>query len=448
MKQNEIKKAVEKIRLPDDAAMRIECACRATNIDEQPRPFRARTGMRILIVAACVLALSVGVYATARLVGFYMERNGDTVNIGATLGRENLDESESPIRAWNANEDEIMVKLVFGYMPEDIKPGKENGKYGGADNTRAMTFSGFDLRICDLDAVIGNIGTVEEFVAGSNSAFLVTSDSEISLYNKSLYVLLEDEHMVIKAKVACGITDDEIKAIAAGLSIEETDDITLAIPISNEVGLGATQDVPFVISTGNTEISREDLLAIGDSAHYTGYTDEYNITVNKVEIMDGISSLDINCFYDGVLDKYGITLDDAGNFLPYGRTEVDYESGKFGDTVQMTKKLVVVTVELTGGTTAEVDAEYAKLTFLQDFRLERLKYGEDGSISGGAKSYVVDRTPQKWATFSSPIYREKTGDSTYRIAYIIDEDQLDGELLFESYYAKIYYSFASSDFTK
>ncbi len=442
MKQNEIKNAVEKINLSNDAALRIEYACRAAETREERGSAGAHIGVRLAIAAACVLVLSIGVYATAQLVGFYMERDGDNVNIGATLDRENPAESEGPNRAWNANEDEVMIKLDFSYMPEDITPDlTANGKYDGAENNRAMTFSGFDLRICDLNTVIGNIAKAEEFMAGENRAFLLTSESEIAVYNKALYVLFEDEQLVIKATVGCGITEDELKAIAAGLSVVETDDVTLAIPISNEVGLGdISASVSDVLIIEGPKAYREDLISVGDSAHYDSYFHYDDVTVLGVEVFDNISSLNKNCLYSHGAELLQKMTDPAGNLIPYKRTEVDIEAGKFGETVEVTKKLIVVTYKCTEVLKTD-EGEVYPMAFLNSFTFEKLIEKEDGTVVHDEtfSRFVIDRTPGTHSGTAEPIYGEQIDGDTYRYAYLIDEDQLDGELFLASYYAEIYY---------
>ncbi len=440
MRSNDFKHTMKKVHLSNEAKNRIKTACRTEEV-KNLRIWTLRGGARVAAVFACVIALSVSVYAAAELISFYMEREDDTAKIHAVLN-ETVDTSTTPNRAWNANEDEVMVKLSFGYMPEDIAPDlTANGKYGGKENNRAMTFSGFDLRIGDLDALIGNVGKAEEFTAGGKRAFLMTSDSEMALYNKTLYVLFEEEQLVIKASVGFGITEDELKTIAEGLTVEETDDISLALPISNEVGLGGNaNDIPFEYIIENPKVYREDLLKLGESGHYENEFDYADITVEKAEIFDSIAPLNMNLMDSFGLEQIEDMTDAKGNFIPYKRTMVDNYAGKFGETEEVTKQLVVFTVKLKEVMKVD-DADPYPLAFLQAFKLTKLVTNEDGTIVGNydVGTAVIDRTPGTDAGTTEPIYREPLGDDTYRIAYLIDNDQFDGELLLESRYAEIYY---------
>ncbi|MBP3368890.1 MAG: hypothetical protein J6L71_05600, partial [Clostridia bacterium] len=395
---------------------------------------------RIALIAACVALLSVGVYAATEIAHFYMEQDGSEIHVSAGLDSSIADNVEEPNRAWNADEGELMVKLDFAYLPDDITPDlTANGKYDGADNTRAMTFMAHDLRISDLDTVRDGYESVEEFMAGENRAYLLTSDSEIALYNKYIFILFEEEHLVIEAYVGCGITEDEIKEIASGLSVVETDDVSEALPIANEVRGGDTSDIPDVFYSPAPEIYREDLLTVGERAHYEDYFgDHRDITVLDVTIEDGISSLDRSLISSYAMDKIEKMIDEDGRFVPYNRTELDRENGKFGESKSVTKKLVVVTVELDGP-----DSREDAFSFLQSFTLNRLVERDDGTITGDSTPIecIIDHNLGLNCGSIEPIYREQVRDTTYRIAYFIDDDQLSDELFFHSYFAEICYSF-------
>lgn len=445
MKTNPIKKSLGEIHLSSSAKTRIKDACLAEEArQEEKSTFGLGARFRIALIAACVALLSVGVYAATEIAHFYMEQDGSEIHVSAGLDSSIADKVEEPNRAWNAEDGELMVKLDFAYLPDDITPDlTANGKYDGADNTRAMTFMAHDLRISDLDTVRDGYESVEEFIAGENRAYLLTSDSEIALYNKYIFILFEEEHLVIEAYVGCGITEDEIKEIASGLSVVETDDVSEALPIANEVRGGDTSDIPDVFYSPAPEIYRENLLTVGERAHYEDYFgDHRDMTVLDVTIEDGISSLDRSLISSYAMDKIEKMIDESGRFVPYNRTELDRENGKFGESKSVTKKLVVVTVELDGPDSIE-DA----FAFLQSFTLNRLVERDDGTITGDSTPIecIINHNLGLNCGSIEPIYREQVRDTTYRIAYFIDDDQLTDELFFHSYFAKIYYAFDMSE---
>ncbi len=445
MKNNPLKKSLGDIHLSSSAKTRIKDACLAEEAHQGEKSmFGLGARFRIALIAACVALLSVGVYAATEIAHFYMEQDGSEIHVSAGLDSTIADNVEEPNRAWNADEGELMVKLDFAYLPDDITPDlTANGKYDGTDNTRAMTFKAHDLRISDLDTVRDGYESVEEFMAGENRAYLLTSDSEIALYNKYIFILFEEEHLVIEAYVGCGISENEIKEIASGLSVVETDDVAEALPIANEVRGGDTSDIPDVFYSPAPKVYREDLLAVGDSAHYEDYFgDHRDMTVLSVELADGISSLDRSLISSYAMKKIEKMIDENGNFVPYNRTELDHENGKFGESKTVTKKLVIVTIDLVGP-----DNRADAFAFLQSFTLERLVDNGDGTVKGDSSPIecVIDRNIGLNCGSIEPIYREQISDTMYRIAYFIDDDQLSDELFFDSYFAKISYAFDVSE---
>ena len=51
---------------------------------------------------------------------------------------------------------------------------------------------------------------------------------------------------------------------------------------------------------------------------------------------------------------------------------------------------------------------------------------------------VVDRNPNAYADSSEIIYREYLGNNQWKIAYLIDKDAAEGNLVLEQYTGKIY----------
>ena len=442
MKKNRIKDVTDNIRMPEDVKMRIKAAAVADSAN--PKVAGGFTGMkisaRVAVAAAVVAALSVSAFAMTEMMGFSFAREEDTVIIGATLSDDVKDSvSTKPLRAWNSEDGEISVKLSFGYMPEDMSerdntPAKWNGT---ADYNRCITFVGFDLRRCDLETVIDGVDKADHFNAGANEAYLLTSDCEIAVYNKTLYVLFADEQFVVKAHVGEGITEDEIKSIAAGMAIEETDDVEHALPISNELAGSSDDSDNKVFYSDPIIVNKSDLLSIGEKGEYTGVLEGITITPLEYEIVDNVAGLDENCFHDFEWVKQFI--DESGNFVPYKRTGVDREKGKFTATEDMVKKMVLVTVQFNSDT--ELD-EHDIRAHLNTFNLKPLEFNDDGTVRldvGG--DCVIDRTPGRKADSVESRYIKSLGNGNWVVGYMLDEDECQGGFFYENTTAEIYYSF-------
>jgi len=441
MKQTTLRNVVSKVHLPEDTKRRIKNACYLAQMENEKHPLphsRSFIGLRITAIVCCLLALSASVYAAAELSQLYVKKDGNNVTIVASSELSSRTEESAPLRAWNAADGEISVQLICGYMPQDMTENKTaQGKWNGSDNTRSITFSGFDLRRGDLNTVIKNINDTKFFAVGENDAYILHDASEIALYDKLLFVHFEKEQLVVRARVGCGITEEEILSIAAGMRIEETQDPSLALPISNELpSQNHDEQPPFSVEITEPDIQRSTLFSVGEEAHYDGlFGICRDMTITSFEVFDSIPDIDSSGFTSFGLEKLSDFTDDNGNFIPYNRTDIDLENGVFGETVEMTKRFVLISVSLSGH---ESDADAR--SFLQTFHLSSCSSETDTIISQQwTKSYVIDRTPGKSAGTSEPIYRFHAGNGQYLIGYLIDTEFCEDELLCYSSYAEIGY---------
>lgn len=443
MKEDIIKNAVEKLKLEDEAREKIKNECRryAETVFLAQAAMRRRSIVRVLVAAALIAIMTVSVFAASRLIGFSLTRDGDEIKINASLPEENKD-TDAPLRSWNSEEGEISVRLVFEFMPEDMSEDTTaTHKYGGAQNNRAITFSGYDLRRSDLNAIIGNVDTAEKFTAGDKEAYLFVSQSA-SIYNKDLYVLFAEEDMVVHASVGYGISVDEIKAIAEGMCIMVTDDVNIALPISNQLNPGGENDIPFVITLTYDPVYRADLLAMGERGYYENPFGSYTVKVDKVEIFDSVKGFGSGLINEDFVRKF---MGEDGEPITYKRTEMIYSGDEangekirssFGETIEMRKRFVCVTVTV-DSTEAKEDVK----PFLHTFSLGGLVETEDGSIerTQGHQNFVVDSTPGDHADKHDPIYRMDIGGGQWVLGYLLDAEECEGELYFYSREAELHY---------
>ena len=77
------------------AKNRIKNACFAVEAEnDQKMWLPQRRGIRVALIAACVLMLSVAVCAATGIVSFYLEQNGDKVHVSAGLNSTVEDKTE------------------------------------------------------------------------------------------------------------------------------------------------------------------------------------------------------------------------------------------------------------------------------------------------------------------------------------------------------------------
>lgn len=440
MSDNIIKNVVSKIELSENSKKKIKASLAERESEKKIGILGMRIGARVAIAAAILTALGVTAYAMSGLMNFSFTRDDDTVIIGASLSDEEKEQIKTePVRAWNPGDGEISVKLEFAYMPEDMSE-RDNTPakwYGTAEDNRNITFSGFDLRRGDFNEAINGAGDAERFAAGENDAYLVYTGKEISVYDKELYVLFHDGQFVVKAIVGRGITADEIKMIAAGMTVVETDDTEHALPISNEFGDSDDDNIPEVIVGSLKTVYENELLHNGDSAEIrSSFNNPLKVTVEGMEIRDTIAGLSGDAFVrDDVFDQF---VNENGEFIPYKRTEVDYEAGTFGENVEMTKRMVLVTVRVDG----EYDEIHEVEATLNSFDLAGLVCHDDGTVTATQylKGYVVDSTPGKIACRHDIMYRENLGDGRWVVGYLLDEEECTGDMFYYCPTYNVYYS--------
>lgn len=403
--------------------------------------------LKILVSIAVLSLLSVSVYATVQWIDFRVERQGDEAHVHASLNEtaeNNVDEEEKPLRSWNSAVGEISIRLNIPDLPRDMSEDETaNGKYHSEDSSRAMTINGIDLRRSDLNQIIGGVTGITELDAGGKTMYVISAGNETSFYNRIAYIVYEEEELVLKLWVSYGIADDELLAMAYTLTLEEADDAALALPIMNEVNGGSDIDIPFVYVREEDPIYEADLNKIGESVRDAN--DWYTATVNSVEVYDNIGVLNPSYILRGDFVKR--FTDDGGNLIPYNRTEVIWteEEGKkttkhFGETISVTKQLYVVTLtmeDVTMDETLEADRERMLKACVNSFDLHAytVKNGEIKMLSSNA---VVDGKPEVRAESSEIIYREYLGGNQWRVAYLIDEDRAEGNLMLDQYTGKIY----------
>ena len=397
----------------------------ASETGVQPTRRASRVPIRVMVAAATVSLLALTVFAAAKLIDFAAEQEGYATHIhialATTEGKTALEttaaDTQKPLRAWNVGDSEIGIKLSFAYMPEDLIENTPY-KWGAEEKTRHITFNGIDLRRGAWDTTIAQTTAYETFTAGEHAAYLIQK-SDADLYNRELYVLFAEEELAVHAWLTYGITDEEIKAIAAGITLEENTDTESAIPIANEFGSGT----PEVIEINRPTVYYDDLLTVGETGkHELG---DCTVTLESVEYYDSFSKL--NSEYIVRKEFVRKFTDEKGDLIPYPRTEYIRGDGvttinRFGETEEMTKKLICITVSLT-------ESERS----VRNFSLYALSVDASGAVSAASdKTYVIDSTPGERAGSNEYVYFEPLGNGRYRLGYLPDADECDGELWLRS----------------
>lgn len=373
---------------------------------------KPRVSGKIIAVAAvaAVLALSVG--ATVAVSRMNMAKEGGKTTVTASLGGGEAE--DKPLRSWVPSEDEVAVNLEFGWLPDDITEGvTPDFKFSSDDSNRWITLYGYDLRREALDYSITDTADVEEFTANGHQAYIVRM-AEIYSVN-ALYVMFEEDDLVVFGHYGKGISDDEIRKIAEGMTVSETTDVAKSLPIvRNDWG----EESWYPVSQ-----PADAATVVGET--YTDGDGRFTLTVDAINVLDSFDGKDMA---DCIKEQIEPFVDENGKLIEYDRTEVIWEDGvetlsHFGETKTVKKKLVTADITYTN-TKNEKDSVWVL----------------DSRVFSDWNDYRIGDT-RKQAQFSEPIYvsgSSKTGEDspyireieagetvTFTLGWLVDEDMLD-----------------------
>lgn len=416
---------------------RKEAVLSALLREEREKASKGRTNFtgapaRILICAAVIAVLSASAFAVSRFIEFRMnlDRNEVTVQAGTTDTKKEND--ERPLRSWRSDEGEISVHLNITGLPSDMHEKMfTNGKYESSDPSRRLTISGIDLRRSDLNEIIKGATGTRAINSGGKTVYVIEK-GEADFYDRLAYMVFEEEELILKFYVSWGISDDELGSLAESIKIEYTADALSAIPIENEIRTGSADRITF--ETGYKPIAEADLRKTGEPVR--DINGRFTLTVDDVSIYDDIRILDPG----GILNQDYVRnfTDENGDLIPYNRTELisagesgETQPAQFGETVQVSKKLFVITL-----TVSDIDLDdfsesdrYDQLcAYVYSFTLNGFTI-INGRADITTQSSVIEHSPGVRSSFSEPVYREDLGNGQWRIAYLIDEDVASGDLV-------------------
>ncbi|MBQ7600240.1 MAG: hypothetical protein IJU57_06180 [Clostridia bacterium] len=426
-------------------ALRREEAAGAATISRR----HSGTAVRILVCAAVLAALTVSVFAITRFIDFRVSKEGSEVSVHAGTTASDPDsapvsantpgnngtgtaDEEKPLRSWRSQDGEISVCLSIPDIPSDmLENTTASGKYGSQDRSRRITICGIDLRRSDLDQIVSGATDTMQLDAGGKIMYVIKK-GEADFYDRVAYIAYEEEELILKLYVSYGITDAELLSLASSITVGYTTDTLLAIPIENEIETGPAGKTSY--ETGYVPVLVTELKKTGTPLRAdTGW---FTLTVSDVSVHDNVSALDpSNVLRAEYIGKF---TDGDGALVPYNRTEVFLTAGSgetlpssFGETVSVTKKLYVLTLTLTDVQLDEFTDEdkYSMIcAIVASLKLNGYTV-KDGRAEITSLNAVIDRLPGEYSSFSEPVYREDLGNGRWRVAYLVDEDIAEGDLM-------------------
>lgn len=419
------------------------------------KSFSARPLLTSIVTISLIIAtLAITAFATAEIIEsrlFNLKHNED--NIVLVVGNNSETEPDADPEKDKAKIPPVYYILHRDYMPPitgtepgvttfDSKLGKERGGrviLDIIDPPNGVNFS----------AIYDNYVVTDSLEINGHEALLINL-GETYDYCKQLLVAFENEDVIVSCIAGYKVSNEELIKLAEGLWLEETSDFKLSTSTYRDVSelnfVNFKPDFSRAPNLNNlTEIQLGEIVTSYDLRF-----DSLEIIPTDVQILDSIDGLDhsqikwCSAFYEPDWDNISEYMDENGTFIEYPRTEIIRSSSKnepdrFGETVMVKKKLVMVKMKIRNTTSETVER------MLEPFRIYL------GKEITKKYNYVFNRTPDKYVLPEYPVYFDgrnvfgetemKNADTFFtrnfapgeeivcNFGFLIDEDMLDESYL-------------------
>lgn len=305
---------------------------------------------KVVAAVAVISLIPASAYAADKWIRMQNQNTGNYSN-SLLLTKENQEKTFTP------------VKLTAEYLPEGSTEAVSSGPYEyevPSDNGSGAHSTSFVLYQMDTEEYQFDENYVisrEAFDADGREAVLLTYDSRTA-YDKRAYVIFDDLQYVAEVSMGSGITTDEAKKIASGIRLTPTEqeEATSAVSLAE-----MKKEMEEMAEQGDLD-GTDTMTMLAQGETWTDETSGYQLSVKKVEVFDGIQSLDAECFADnGAYIPEG-ALDADGNLTAYERPVIQEGDGvnsinRQTGTTHVNRKLVYVTLEITNPADNEQNAD-------------------------------------------------------------------------------------------
>lgn len=392
---------------------------------------------RVAIACALIAAIgTVGATAAAKLYPMNATRDG---NYGITLDMQpTTDDGSEAIEGMNlslsadSNAPEY-VKLNVGYLPDGvISDGFKyslNGEHSEKCLTLVLERVGTKSTFSDT-----NIADFEQFEINGNVAVLayVASNNE---FDRRFYIYFEDMASFVTGYITNDYSEEEVKKIMENLTVTEgTADDHDGSALSDQVAwINGNDDLTDAKNEGIYTYYDYEYVNLGDELEYNDAESDIVFTVDNIEVLDNVSSLDRSCFgypMEGRLDDY---IDDNGNLLPYERVYYQYGDGVNSPTREAVKtdtadrRMVYATL-----TVKNTGSEATSIWLLPSVNMFTIgkDYGNDGVPNepwAGEINYIDNNEADEIGYVEGYYQLSVAANSTetVHIGFLADADMLD-----------------------
>ena len=384
---------------------------------------------KVVAAVAVISLIPASAYAADKWIRM---QNSNTGSYGSNL----LLTKES-----TGNEEFTPVKLTATYLPEGSTEAVDSGPYKfevPSDNGSEAHSTSFWLYQMDTEEFQFDedyVTSREEFDANGRDAVLLTFDSRTG-YDKTAYVIFDELQYVTEVSMGKGITTDEAKKIAAGITLmpTEKENATYASSMAEwKKELEALADQTDTTGT-------DSMTTLSQGEVWTDETSGYQLAVKKVEVLDNIQSLEAKYFMDNGEHIPEGAVDEDGNLTAYERPVIQTGDGinsinEQTGTTHVNRKFVYVTLEITNPADAEREGKDDESCV--NFQLCIPEKNADGKY----ENKIFE--PQYDSVYNEPVYFDASNCSsntdqhyffttvgkgetiTCHLGYVVDEDMLN-----------------------
>ena len=392
---------------------------------------------KVVAAVAVISLIPASAYAADKWIRMQNQNTGNYSN-SLLLTKENQEKTFTP------------VKLTAEYLPEGSAEAVSSGPYKyevPSDNGSGAHSTFFVLYQMDTEEFQFDEDYViacEEFDAGGRDAVLLIFDSR-TIYDKTAYVIFDDLQYVAEVSMGKGITTDEAKKIAEGITLTPTEKENATYASSMAEWKKELESLAEQADTTGTDTVT--ILKQGEA--WTDEISSYQLAVKKVEVLDNIQSLEAKYFTDNGEHIPEGAVDKDGNMTAYERpviqtgdgiTSINEQTG----TTHVNRKLVYVTLEITNPADAAREGKDDEACV--NFQLCIPEKNADGKYEN--KFFE----PQYDSIYNEPVYFDASncssntdhhyffttvgrGESVIcHLGYVVDEDML-GQIYMDTDYS-------------
>ncbi|SNZ10222.1 protein of unknown function [Terribacillus aidingensis] len=405
---------------------------------------------RMLIIAACLLiGIPTTAFGAVKAYDMIVQKQNYEVDISVT--NKDKDKQDN----W--------YKLKVANLPDNMEEVRHTDgmKYSFTDNYAMGGFSFSLMRLgekSDFQTLFA--ANYEEKEINGRKAVIINKDTgnENIMFNKRVYLLFEDEGIMLESYIGTDVTEDLMMEVLEGISLEQTSEEKATPTIDYEevqmndddiddqpefevIPLKKDSDRLFHVGE-DIPVTIEQLVNDGDRTITKWDTLEYNI--NKVEVFDsikGFKQANFNDFGLGVLNDSN-AIDQEKNLVPYKRSTYKLGNGKatidkLVDTESVDVKFVYLTTTVIN-TGKQATEELYMHPSVQVLRSEKSgwSYARDDelaeySIMTGEVDYLEPHGSGK--SFYN-IGRLQPGETKkVNLGYFVDQDKL-GSIFLDAFH--------------